>query len=149
MRRKNELEGRLIEWGKEYGGGKYENIGWQGKSPIITLMTYHGRAPEGLGYHPNPSKAPADYVEEAVARLQVQRSGYRAAMVIRAEYMLPGQPVVSKLQKLCRIGVDLHGSRSRYSQLLTAARMFVAGHLGLAFDAIVDEYADEYSSIDL
>jgi hypothetical protein len=37
-RRASDLEARLTEWGKEYGGGKYEDIGWQGKSPAAFFV---------------------------------------------------------------------------------------------------------------
>lgn len=132
MRRPNDLEQRLAEWGNDYGGGRYDDVGWHGYSPLLTLMTYHGPAPQGLNPRNRKDKTPADEVEEAVTALAAQQGGWRAANVLRAEYTLPGQPVDSKIQKLKRFGVQVSG-RARYSQLLQLARVHVAASLKLPF----------------
>lgn len=132
-RRATDLESRLVEWGREYGGGKYEDTGWQGASPLLTMMTYHGRAPQGLNPRNRKDRTPADDVHDAVQALGRQRGGWNASCVIRAEYMLPGQPVIAKLQKLRAAGVSV-SDKSRYSQLLREARIHVAAWLRIAFD---------------
>ena len=133
MRRASDLESRLIEWGREYGGGKYADVGWPGISPISTLMTYHGPAPQGLAPKTRTDRTPADAVEMAVRLLASQQSGWYPAQVIRVEYTLPGQPVDSKLKRLRKVGVQING-RARYSQLLLMARVHVAAALGLRFE---------------
>lgn len=129
MRRASDLEARLVEWGKEYGGGRYEHTGWQGASPLAMLMKWHGRPPDGLGYVPTVTAA--DEVQAAVNALMAQEQGWLPAEVLRCEYWLPGQPVDSKLQKLRKIGDNV--SRVRYYQHLRIARVHVAGWLKLSF----------------
>jgi hypothetical protein len=128
MRRARDLEQRLVEWGKEYGGGRYEELGGSG-SWLASLMRWHGRAPDGLGYQPTCTGA--DEVQEAYEALAKQAQGWLPAQVLRCEYLLPGQPIESKLQKLRRIGESI--SRVRYYQHLRIARVHVAGWLRLPF----------------
>jgi hypothetical protein len=139
MTRTNELERRLTEWGREYGGGKYEDTGWQGVSPIVTLMTYHGRAPEGFHHVPSKNRTPADDVQDSVSALGRQSQGWLPAQVIRIEYCNPGKPIESKLQALKKIGCQT--SRVRYYQLLRLARVHVAGWLRMPFSDDVREEA--------
>lgn len=129
MRRASDLEARLVEWGKEYGGSRYEDTGWQEASPLAMLMKWHGRPPDGLGYVPTVTAA--DEVQAAVLALADQDQGWVPSQVLRAEYWLPGQPVESKLQKLRRVGENL--GRVRYYQHLRIARVHVAGWLKLPF----------------
>jgi hypothetical protein len=132
MRRATTLEARLIEWGNEYGGSRYENHGWQGVSPLATLMKYHGRAPQGL----NPSRIEvngmADQVEQAVRALQAQDKGYIPACALRCEYMATSQPREEKIRKLRRIGGQMDSSR--YSQHIRVAKIHVAAWLRMPFD---------------
>lgn len=137
MRRATTLEARLTEWGKEYGGSRYENHGWQGISPIATLMKYHGRAPQGL----NPARVElngcADEVEQAVRVLQAQEKGYVPACVLRCEYMATSQPREEKLRRVRRLGGAI--DNSRYSQHLRIAKIHVAAWLRLPFDEPLDD----------
>lgn len=139
MRRASDLEQRLVEWGHEYGGGRYEENGWQGISPIVTLMTYHGPAPQGLNPGPSKSRTPADDVQDAVSALAKQGTGWLPAQVMRVEYLLPGQPMEAKLQRLRSVGSPV--SRVRYYQLLRLARIHVAGWLRIPF---CDEIAPQH-----
>lgn len=128
-RRSTTLEARLVEWGKEYGGGRYEQIGWQGKSPMASLMKWHGRPPDGLGYV--AQRTAADEVDEAVRALAEQPEGRLPAIIVTLEYWLPGQPVESKQQKLRRLGDNV--GRTSYYKHLRQARKFVADYLGIAY----------------
>ncbi len=139
-RRATDLESRLIEWGKEYGGGKYE-FASGGGSWLASMMKWHGRPPQGLGYV--ATNTAADEVHAAVKALAAQEQGWLPAEVLRCEYWLPGQPVDSKLQKLRRIGDNV--SRVRYYQHLRVARVHVAAWLHLPFDSME---AGERTSID-
>lgn len=138
MRRSHDLEQRLVEWGREYGGSRYDEIGWQGRSPLSTAMTYHGPAPQGLNPKSRKDVTPADQVEAAVALLQHQRSGFAPAQVLRIEYTKPGQTVDGKIPQLRRLGVLISSGpsgRARYSQWLLIARVHVGAALGLPIDA--------------
>jgi hypothetical protein len=130
MRRASDLEQRLVEWGREYGGSKYEDAGWQGISPLAVMMKWHGRPPSGLGYQPTTTAA--DEVQAAIEALAAQPQGWVPACVIRCEYLTPGQPIESKLGRLRRVGENL--GRVRYYQHLRLARVHVAGWLRLPFD---------------
>lgn len=137
MSRSRDLEARLNEWGKEYGGGRYDNIGWQGASPIVTLMTYHGRAPQGLNPARVETNGSADEVEAAVRALQSQRSGRVLADVLRCEYYVRDIERQDRLRKLSRIGHRME--TSRYSHHLRSAKIHVAGWLRIPFDEPLDD----------
>ena len=136
MKRAADLEARLVEWGKEYGGSRYENTGWQGISPLAQLMKYHGRPPQGL----NPARLPidgaADKVEQAVRALESQEDGWKAAQALRCEYMTPGLANEARRQRLSRVGVQC--SRAQYYQLLRMGLIHVAAWLRIGFSCIVD-----------
>lgn len=134
MRRTNDLEQRLVEWGKEYGGGKYEDNGWQGVSNIYPLTKYHGRPPQGLMPPRRGSRTQADDVQDAVRALETQPAGFRPAMVIRAEYIEHGKPFESKRQGLKKIGQSM--GRSDYYKSLKIARVHVAAWLHIQFDPL-------------
>ena len=142
MRRATDLEQRLVEWGKEYGGSRYEHASGGG-SPLASLMKWHGRAPQGLGFV--PTSTAADEVHAAVKALAAQEQGWLPSEVLRCEYWLPGQPIDSKLQKLRAIGDNI--SRVRYYQHLRLARIHVAAWLHIPFDDVsVDELCNYKSS---
>jgi hypothetical protein len=134
MRRNNDLESRLVEWGQEWGGGRYDNNGWQGISNIYQLTKYHGRPPQGLMPSRQGNRTQADDVQDAVMALQAQPSGFRPAMVIRAEYQDQGQPFESKRQVLRKIGQSM--GRSDYYKSLKIARVHVAAWLHIQFDPL-------------
>ena len=139
MRRASDLEARLVEWGKEYGGGRYEFLGSL-TSPMESLMKWHGRAPSGLGQ--TQTCTAADEVQSAVMALEAQAQGAIPAMVLRCEYLTPGQPIESKLQRMRRAGENL--ARVRYYQHLRIARIHVAGWLRLPFCEETVEACDIY-----
>lgn len=132
MRRTNDLEQRLAEWGKEYCGGRYDDKGWSGISPLAQLMKYHGRPPQGL----NPGRieidGPADKVELAVRALEKQARGNVPAMVLRCEYFATTYSRDEKLHRLRRVGQRM--DTSRYSHHLRLAKVHVAAWLHLDFD---------------
>jgi len=128
-RRNRDLENRLEEWGREYGGGKYEDIGAL-KSWLGSMVKWGGRAPTGLGQV--PLNTAADEVQEAIDALAKQAHGKLPALVIRCEYLTPGQPIYSKLQRLRRVGESIQ--RVGYYQHLRIARVHVAAWLRISYD---------------
>jgi hypothetical protein len=124
-RRSADLEARLTEWGREYGGGKYESYIGMGNSPLASMMKWHGRPPTGLGS--GSEFTAADEVEDAVDALLKQSTGWIPGNVIRCEYLTPGKPVLSKLQELRAMGIQLQ--RVQYYQKLREARIHVAAWL--------------------
>lgn len=132
-RRAITLEARLVEWASEYGGGKYESYAGLGNSPLASLMKWHGRPPTGLGFASD--NMAADEVQDAIDALARQAKGWLPACVIRCEYLTPGQPMESKLQRLRKVGENV--SRIRYYEHLRVARVHVAAWLRIPFDDAV------------
>ena len=133
-----QLEDRLVQWGKDDGGGRYgidtrgdPDCGiTYGPSSLHSLIKWHGRPPDHL--RAAPTSTPSDEVEAAVRALQAQPDGFWPAQVIRLEYGLPAQPRESKRQKLARIGARM--SDVRYCQHLRIARVHVAGWLRMSLE---------------
>ncbi|WP_052688066.1 hypothetical protein [Xanthomonas sp. MUS 060] len=120
------LESRLVQWAEEYGGGRYENIGYQTQNVLQSLVEHKGFLPGGSSYRPILINTPGDEVESAVRAME--SSGYlRPAHTLRCEYFLKKAPIEVKLSKLRRIGVDI--KRPTYYDYLSIAKAFVAGKL--------------------
>lgn len=120
------LEARLKGWADEYGGGKYENIGYQSRNMLQTLVDHKGFVPDSRGYVPIPIRSSADEVESAV--LSMEASGwFKQGRVLRCDYFLPHATMDMRLRNLNKIGVSL--SRASYFDHLAQAKAFVAGAL--------------------
>lgn len=130
-RRAGDLESRLTEWGRDYGGGKY-GLRDNPHTWLSNLIRWGGRSPTGSRF---VGCTAADDVQLAVDALAKQADGWLPAQVVRCEYLLPGQPLESKLQKLRSLGENL--SRSRYYGHLRVARIHVAAWLRIPFSDIV------------
>ena len=138
-RRATQLEDRLIEWGREYGGGKYGIRGEivdgvvvgssYGDSPMASLIKWHGRPPDGLGFE--SSCCAADEVDAAVRALALQPMGRLPAVIVTLEYWLPAQPVESKQGRLRKLGDNV--SRAGYYNHLRIAKVHVAAWLRIPF----------------
>jgi hypothetical protein len=123
MKASKALEARLEGWAAEYAGGRYDNVGWPGISPMATIAKYHGRAPEGLTGEVIALGTPADEVEAAVVALERMRDGFKPGRVLRAEFWIrAGEDV--KLQALRRVGLPM--SRQGYYGYLNSALFHVA-----------------------
>lgn len=143
-RRATQLEDRLIEWGREYGGGKYGIRGEivdgvvvgssYGDSPMASLMKWHGRPPDGLSGAPSCSAA--DEVDEAVRALALQPMGRLPSIVVTLEYWLPGQPIESKQMRLRKLGDNV--GRASYYNHLRIAKVHVAAWLKIPFSEAVE-----------
>lgn len=127
----SQLDERLDQWAREYGSrwscGSGGNI-------IQTLIDHKGFVPSGGGSGPVLCTK-ADEVEAAVSRMQntltepgTTNPYYRAAFVLRAEYLTPNHwPESERLEWLKRIGLSM--SRHTYYRALQFARAFLAGFL--------------------
>jgi hypothetical protein len=125
--RTSDLERRLIEWADEYGGGRYDHIGWPGSSSVAVLMTYHGRAPQGLHQRAIIGTA-ADQVEDIVRSLAKQTGGRTCAAILRTEYWMRSAALEHKLERL-RIKDGIHVTENDYQRLMVAARDYVGNAL--------------------
>lgn len=121
-----QLEERLKGWASEYGGGRYENIGWPGRNFLKTLIEHEGFVPSARGYVPIPIRTAADEVEQVVC--QMEASGWtRQGRVLRCDYFLPNAAMEVRLHNLRGIGIPL--SRASYFDHLAQAKAYVAGAL--------------------
>lgn len=139
VKRSADLEARLVDWAKEYGGGRY-GVSDDVKSPMGSMMKWGGRPPEGLGQSPRTPEA--DAVEDAVRALDKQAHGWLPAQVLRCEYFTQSQPLEMKLQRLDKIGERL--GKARYYQHLRTARQHVAAWLHIP---LVDDDEDVVEAI--
>lgn len=135
MRRLSTLETRLVEWGREYGGGKYEDNGWQGLSCLYSMMKYHGKPPQGLNPKNMKDWTPADDVQRAVDIMAKDSGGYTLEQVIRCHYMTPGLAMDSRLDRLRGIGCSM--GKATYYRRLDEAHKAVAKLLGLTDAAAI------------
>lgn len=129
---KTELEGRLKAWADEYGGGKYENVGWHSRNLLQTLVEHQGFVPSARGYIPVPIRSAADEVEQAVREMEAG-DWYRQARVLRCDYFLPNLPVEVRLKNMRQIGLPM--SRAGYYDLLAQGKAFISGRLSRAIAA--------------
>lgn len=123
---KSELDSRLRNWADEYGGARYENIGYASRNILQTLIEHQGFVPSSRGYVPIPIASAADEVESAVRAMESQ--GYfRPGRVLRCEYFVRDAPMEMRLTNLRRIGIPV--SRAAYYGYLAQAKAYVAGQL--------------------
>lgn len=123
---KKQLDGRLENWAEEYGGGRYENIGFASRNILQTLIEHEGFVPSSRGFVPVPVNTMADEVEAAVRIMET--TGYlRPGRVLRCEYFMHSAPMEVKLRNLEYIGIFI--KRPTYYDYLSIAKAFVAGQL--------------------
>ena len=121
-----ELDNRLKGWAQEYGGGKYENVGWSGRNLLQTLVDHKGFVPSARGYIPVPIRSAADEVENVVNHMD-SGEWRMCACVVRCDYFAPHLAMDERLNRLRRIGVNV--SRTRYYEMLAQAKAYIAGAL--------------------
>lgn len=123
---KETLDMRLRNWADEYGGGRYENIGYASRNMLQTLIEHRGFVPTSQGYKPVPINTPADEVESAV--ISMEAFGYlRPGRVLRCEYFVRNAHMELKLANLAKIGISI--KRPTYYDYLAIARAYVSGQL--------------------
>ena len=121
-----ELELRLEGWAQEYGGGRYENIGFASRNLLQTLIEHGGFVPDSRGFVPVSIRSAADEVE-AVVREMESGDYFKPGRVLRCDYFLPNVPMDVRLKNLKRVGIST--SRAGYYDLLAQAKAYVAGAL--------------------
>lgn len=123
---RKQLELRLTNWAEEYGGGRYEDIGYPGRNMLQSLVEHRGFLPSSGGFIAVPINTPADEVEDTVRCMEA--SGYdRPGLVLRCEYFLVESAMETKLANLARVGVAI--KRPTYYDYLAIAKAFVMGQL--------------------
>jgi len=125
-----EFEANLVAWGREYGGGRYEDIGYPSRSTIATLVEFHGFRPDA-----QTAKlcvkldSPADEIEAAVLRLQTSGiDGEADAHCLRVAYDSSIATERDRLRRLHAIGRRIENSvmrsiaRQRFYERLRRAK---------------------------
>ena len=123
---RNELDCRLRAWADEYGGGKYEHVGWHTRNLLQTLIEHQGFIPDSRGYIPVPIRSAADEVEQVVKAMEAD-GWFKQGRVLRCDFFMPTVPMEIRLKNLAHIGVSL--SRASYFDHLAQAKAYVAGGL--------------------
>jgi hypothetical protein len=123
----------LEEWGRDYGGGKYENIGYSSISTIATLIEHHGFRPDSqIAKTCTRLDSISDLIESIVMRLQRQGvDGEAEAHCLRVAY----DPITYKerlrLARLRAIGNRIKNPimrqirRREYYRRLASAREYI------------------------
>lgn len=121
------VEQRLVGWAREYGGGKYESIGWSSGEHILSkLITFGGFVPGSSAPRSAAAKTPADEIQDIVERMA--RCGYSdQANVLRCDYFRPNMAMEARLDALRQVGVRT--SKAGYYIRLNEAKSFIAGAL--------------------
>lgn len=131
MPRNSMLEDRLREWAREYGGGRYDDTGWQGISPLHSLIKYHGRPPQGLNPKSLKDWTPADDVQRAMDVL-LSDGQWAQVQVIKSFYMASWMAMEDRLQKLRQQGLPM--GQSTFYRHLNEGRKALGRLLGLCDD---------------
>lgn len=103
---KNELERRLVGWASEYGGGRYENLGYASRNLLQTLIEHGGFVPDARGFARAPVRNAADEVEIAVRAMETGGM-FKPGRVIRCEYFMGDSALDAKIKALRRIGLPM------------------------------------------
>lgn len=123
---KTELDRRLQGWASEYGGSRYENVGWSGRNLIQTLIEHKGFVPNSAGYVPIPIRSAADEVEAVVRDMEVH-GWLKQAKVLRCDFFRPEWAIDQRLRELSKIGFGM--SRAAYYDRLAEAKGMIAAAL--------------------
>lgn len=128
-----ELDARLTQWAAEYGGGRYENLGYAGSNTLARLIEHQGFVPDRSDRQSTRFRTPADEIEAHVVDM-AQHGLEVAAKVIRMEYFRARWPIEAKLQRMRRDGA---GSKSAYYVQLRVAKAWLVARLtDLALPAV-------------
>lgn len=123
---RTELDVRLRGWADEYGGGKYEHVGWHSRNLLQTLVEHRGFVPSSRGFVPVPVRSAADEVERLVCEMEAGDM-LRHAKVLRCDYFAPNLIVEDRLKAMRKIGFSM--SRAAYYDLLAQAKCFMRAAL--------------------
>lgn len=120
------VEARLKEWAKEYGGGRYEHLGFGGGEHVLAkLIKFGGFLPGASAPSSVACMTSADEVERVVKRLAAGWPDH--ARVLRVDFFRPDMAMPARLDLLRRAGTKL--GRAGYYAKLESAKLFVAGAL--------------------
>lgn len=118
---RSELEQRLTGWAQEYGGSRYEHVGWHSRNLLQTLVEHRGFVPSSRGYVPVPMHSAADEVERIVNEM-AESDMRRHANVLRCDYFHPHLPITERVKRF-------QLSRARYYAVLAEAKCYVRAAL--------------------
>lgn len=129
MSQNDPLERILIAWGQEYGGGRYQWLGYPSESLLHRCQKFGGFMPPGSGPKRDPGKSLSDKVNDAWEQM-FNGDQRRLALILQIEYTRRDDAVEAKVGKLAAVGHRLGagnlqiGAR-RYYQLLEVAKDYI------------------------
>lgn len=121
------LESRLKGWADEYGGSRYEDIGYPRKNMLQTLSDHRGEPPGGGGHQRTLLGTAADEIEQGVQLLVYGKGTLRSAMILRIEYFRPDLPRSEKHRRLTAINCGI--AKEGFDEELDKARDFIFNYL--------------------
>lgn len=132
-------EAVLEEWGRSYGGAKYEEIGYPSISTIATLMEHRGFRPDSqIAKLCVNLDSISDIVESVVMRLQRQGiDGEAEAHCLRVAYDPYTNNEKRRIIRIKIIGDRINNrimrniARREYYRRLASAREFIANEFAM------------------
>ena len=124
-----ELEGALQQWGKEYGGRRYEDLGYSATSILQRLREMGGYIPRAQGFRPHVEIGTrADTVEGIVREMEgsEDRRHHERAAVLRVFYCT-GFDRLRRLNRLRRLGYGM--SETKFNRRMESGRAYVSARL--------------------
>ena len=122
---KGEVEGLLKHWADEFGGGRYEWLGYASSNILQRLADHKGFVPSSGGYKKPPIRTQAHDVDDIVTEM-LSGDWWQAAHVLRAEYFMPNAAFEAKRDALAKPPILVKVGRTRYYDLLELAKGYVA-----------------------
>lgn len=118
---------RLVEWADEYGGGRYEDLGYPARNTLHKVIEMGGYVPNAAGRIRCAERTPADEVDAIVRQLAVEH--WREMQVLRVDYFRPNIAMETRLALLGRVGCGM--GRTSYFERLRQAKELVSEALAL------------------
>jgi hypothetical protein len=120
LKRDSWLESRLVQWAREYGHGKADDLGYAHVNALQRLHDHAGWLPPPLPVRA-PIRTEADKTELAVATFE--KTEWAKAQVLRIDYYRPNISIDMRLERLGKVGVRI--SKRGYYYHLGDAKDFV------------------------
>ncbi len=120
-----ELDRRLREWGSEFGGGKYADLGFPAANILARVVEMGGHVPNTSRRLVSKERTPADQIELIVRRME-SGAFYELAQVLRCDFFRPGIAMTHRLDALRAVGQAM-SERTYYERLAEAKEVVCYG----------------------
>lgn len=102
----SELECLLQQWGRQYGGSRYENVGFPTQNVLVRVIQHKGHIPDSqIARRVVKLDSTADQVEAAVLRMHAEGvDGEADAHILRVTYDPATVDVNARMRRLHAVG---------------------------------------------